>query len=227
MRKAERLFQLTHLIRNRQPITAQAIADELHISVRSVYRYIDDLSTSGIPIYGTTGLGYQLDEHFELPPLNLTENELEALLLGVNMVRGWTGDTLSHAAKSLAMKIEAAVPKSLNDGLLTTVHVANESDRSEERSKWQLIHQSIKKQQGLFIDYSDQYQQTSQRQVYPLGLFYWGGKWTLGCWCTLRKGYRDFRLDRMLQISQLPRFEKTALINFDSYVASFSDKDCC
>ncbi|MCP4320588.1 MAG: YafY family transcriptional regulator [Psychromonas sp.] len=175
MRKAERLFQLTHLIRNRQPITAQVIADELEVSVRSVYRYIDDLSACGSPIYGTTGVGYQLDEHFELPPLNLTENELEALLLGVNMVRGWTGDELSQAAKLLALKIETAVPKSLNDSLLTTVHVPNESDRSEERSKWQLIHHSIKKQHGLFIDYSDQYQQISQRQVYPLGLFYWGG----------------------------------------------------
>lgn len=224
MRKAERLFQLTNLIRHRQPITAQVIAEELEISIRSVYRYIDDLSASGIPIYGTTGIGYQLDEHFELPPLNFTENELEALLLGVNMVSGWTGDELSQAAKSLALKIETAVPKSLNDGLLTTVHVSNENDRSEERSKWQLIHHSIKKQHGLFIDYSDQYQQISQRQVYPLGLFYWGGKWTLGCWCTLRKGYRDFRLDRIQQISQLPYFEKTDVINFDAYIASFSDK---
>jgi predicted DNA-binding transcriptional regulator YafY len=224
MRKAERLFQLTNLIRHRQPITAQTLADELEISVRSVYRYIDDLSVSGIPIYGTTGIGYQLDDHFELPPLNLTENELEALLLGVNMVRGWTSDELSQSAKSLAVKIEVAVPKALNDGLLTTIHVPHETDRSLEREKWQQIHQAIKKQTALFIDYSDQYQQISQRQVYPLGLFYWGGKWTLGCWCTLRKGYRDFRLDRMQQITQLPRFEKTAMINFDVYIASFDDK---
>jgi predicted DNA-binding transcriptional regulator YafY len=224
MRKADRLFQLTNLIRHRQPITAQALADELEISIRSVYRYIDDLSVSGIPIYGTTGIGYQLDDHFELPPLNLTENELEALLLGVNMVRGWTSDELSQSAKSLAIKIEVAVPKALNDRLLTTIHVPNETDRSLEREKWQQIHQAIKKQNAIFIDYSDQYQQISQRQVYPLGLFYWGGKWTLGCWCTLRKGYRDFRLDRMQQITQLSRFEKTAVINFDVYIASFDDK---
>lgn len=63
----------------KQPITADQIAGELGVSVRTVYRYIDDLSVSGIPIYGTAGVGYQLHEDFELPPLNLTEKEIDAL----------------------------------------------------------------------------------------------------------------------------------------------------
>ncbi|MEH6453006.1 MAG: YafY family protein [Psychromonas sp.] len=221
MRKAERLFQLTNLIRNRQPITAQAIADDLEVSVRSVYRYIDDLSASGIPIYGTTGLGYQLDQYFELPPLNLTEHELEALMLGVSMVRGWTGEDLSQSAKSLALKIEAAVPTRLSENLITNIHVPNEFDRSADRQKWQSIHNAIKSQTALLLDYSDQHKNISLRKVYPLGLFYWGGKWTLGCWCCLRQSYRDFRLDRIQQITLQKYFEKTAIINFDSYVASF------
>ena len=66
MRKADRLFQLTNLIRARQPITAEKIAQELNVSIRTVYRYIDDLSVSGIPIYGTTGVGYQLDNDSKL-----------------------------------------------------------------------------------------------------------------------------------------------------------------
>ena len=105
MRKADKLFQLTNIVRAKQPITANEIAEELDVSVRTVYRYIDDLSVSGIPIYGTAGLGYQLTNQFELPPLNLTENELDALLIGVKMVSGWTGDDLSSSAKSLAAKI--------------------------------------------------------------------------------------------------------------------------
>jgi len=73
MRKADRLFQLTNLIRARQPVTAHQLAEELGVSVRSIYRYIDDLSVSGIPVYGIAGEGYRLYEGFELPPLNLTE----------------------------------------------------------------------------------------------------------------------------------------------------------
>ena len=147
------------------PITAQAIADEFEISVRSVYRYIDDLSASGIPIYGTRGLAYQLEQHFELPPLNLTEHELEALLLGVSMVRGWTGEDLSQSAKSLALKIEAAVPKRLRESLITSIHVPNECDLSADRQKWQTIHNAIKSQTALLLDYNDQQQNISQREV--------------------------------------------------------------
>ena len=115
MRKADRLFQLTNIVRARQPITAEELAQELEVSVRTVYRYIDDLSASGIPIFGMAGLGYQLHKQFELPPLNLTDNELDVLLLGVKMVSSWTSDELSESARSLENKIEAVLPNHLTD----------------------------------------------------------------------------------------------------------------
>ena len=221
MRKAERLFQLTNFIRVKQPVTAKQISEELSISVRTVYRYIDDLSVSGIPVYGTTGIGYKLDEHFELPPLNLTESELEALMLGVDMVCRWTGDEFSRSAKSLSHKIEAALPTKLKNTHHRKLHVPMYLDSNKVKGMWETVHFSISENIALMIEYQDLNNEYSTRTIYPLGLFFWGGKWTVGSWCTLRENYRDFRLDRIIMIKNQDKYVQTKVINFNSYVASF------
>jgi len=197
MRKADKLFQLTNLIRSKQPITAERISEELGVSVRTVYRYIDDLSVSGIPIYGTTGIGYQLHDHFELPPLNLTEKELDTLILGVKMVSSWTGDTFSESANSLVNKIEAVLPEKLREEYTRTIYAPDLSGKEKDRNLWELMYKAIKNSISISINYKAQNGSKTSRVIYPLGLFYWGGKWTLGSWCTLRKDFRDFRLDRI------------------------------
>jgi predicted DNA-binding transcriptional regulator YafY len=86
VRKSDRLFQLTNLLRAHQPLTARELATRLCVSERTIYRYIDDLSLAGIPVYGEAGLGYRLSEGFEMAPLQLSATELEALITGVNLV---------------------------------------------------------------------------------------------------------------------------------------------
>ncbi len=82
MRHADRLFELVQFLRTRRAATGQQIADELRVSVRTVYRDVGDLQASGIPIRGEAGVGYRLDRGFELPPLTFTSEELEGLALG-------------------------------------------------------------------------------------------------------------------------------------------------
>lgn len=228
MRKAERLFQLTNLIRNKQPITAERLAEELELSVRSIYRYIDDLSVSGIPIYGTPGIGYQLDKNFELPPLNLTDKELDALMLGVGMVSSWTGDELSQAAKSLAGKIESSLPKQLKENYSRVIFAPNIKPnplaKIKTRKNWELLHASIKSQNVIKIGYISLDEKESKRSVKPLGLFYWGAKWTLASWCNHRNDYRSFRVDRILDIEVTSEsFELTDCFSLDTYI-SFANK---
>ncbi|MCF6288605.1 MAG: YafY family transcriptional regulator [Proteobacteria bacterium] len=224
MRKADRLFQLTNLIRAKQPITAQRLAEELNVAVRTIYRYIDDLSVSGIPIYGTTGVGYQLDEHFELPPLNLTEKELDALLLGVKMVSSWTGNTLSEAASSLASKIEVVLPTRLKQGYVKTIYAPDFLHSAKDRKIWELIYKAIKNSNSVSINYTALNNNITNRTIYPLGLFYWGGKWTLGSWCTLRNDFRNFRIDKMSEIKvSKEQYSKTTVINLQSYFATIDD----
>ena len=200
MRKADRLFQLTNIIRTKQPITADKLAEELEVSIRTIYRYIDDLSASGIPIYGIAGIGYQLMEGFELPPLNLTEQELDALMLGVRMVNSWASNPFSQASQSLAHKIKAGMPPTLQEKYQDITYAYDDPSRDGDKQVWEVLHQAIKKSQSVDIEYHALDENQTSRTIHPLGLFYWGGKWTVGSWCFLRQDFRDFRVDRIKDI---------------------------
>lgn len=197
MRKAERLFQLVNLIRAHQPISAEQLAQRIGVSVRSIYRYIDDLSLSGIPLYGEPGRGYALQADFELAPLTLSQDEIAALMLGVEMLSKSTGVALAAAARSLLSKIGAVLPPhSLSPGG-AALRALGETPSGHDLRHWDRLHLAIRQKHPVRLDYLSLDGTPSQRLIYPLGLFYWGGKWTVGSWCTLRAAYRDFRLDRI------------------------------
>ena len=205
MRKADRLFQLVNLIRVHQPIGAQRLAERLGVSVRSVYRYIDDLSLSGVPVYGEPGRGYALRPGFELPPLNLDEDELAALLLGTELLTRSTGPALAAAARSLLAKLAAALP-GMPDPASAPLRAPVLPEPQDFMCHWDVLHGAIRQAQAVRLHYLDGQQRASERLLRPLGLFYWGGKWTVGGWCLLREDYRDFRLDRIqrLQLADSP-----------------------
>ncbi|WP_254459777.1 helix-turn-helix transcriptional regulator [Xanthomonas sacchari] len=193
MRKAERLFQLVNLIRVRQPVTAAVLAAELGLSVRSIYRYLDDLSLGGIPVYGEAGIGYRLDPAFALPPLALSGEEVEALQLAVEILACSGGGQLQPAARSVLHKLQAALPMPAAvprvARALRAVPVALPC--------WQALHAATVQRRSVQLRYRSLQGEASERTVLPLGLFHWGQHWTLGSWCGLRAAYRDFRLDRI------------------------------
>lgn len=220
MRKAERLFQLVNALRARQPMTAEALAEELAVSVRTIYRYVDDLAVSGIPIYGEPGIGYRLSEGFELPPLRLTADELDALLLGTQMVSASTGSRLAAGARTLLSKIAASMPENTASGMDRWAYAVAADDRRAVSALWDALQEAVCSRHPVRFEYVTERGERSRREVRPLGLFYWGGKWTLGAWCLLRQAFRDFRLDRMGDVEVLPgRFTLTDEINLDAYMA--------
>ncbi|MBD2258292.1 YafY family protein [Pseudanabaena sp. FACHB-2040] len=221
MRKADRLFQVVNLIRSHQPITAERLAERIGVSVRTIYRYIDDLSLSGVPVYGEPGVGYALNEDFELPPLTLTQDEIAALMLGVEMLSQSTGTDLAAAAKTLLSKIEAVLPPRSFDPTRAPIRALGEILNNQSLKHWNDLYRGIQQQQAVKIVYLSLNEQLSQRAVFPLGLFYWGEKWTVGTWCILRKAYRDFRVDRIQHLDfaldvELPDQE----ISLDLYTKS-------
>jgi len=218
MRKADRLFQLVNLIRSHQPITAGQLAERIGVSVRTIYRYIDDLSVSGIPVYGEPGVGYALDEDFELPPLTLTPDEIAALMLGVEMLSQSTGTDLAAAGKTLLSKIEAVLPPRSFNPTRTPVRALGEILNDQSLRHWNDLYQGIQQQQAVTIVYLSLNEQLSQRVVFPLGLFYWGEKWTVGSWCILRNAYRDFRVDRIQHLDFASDVESPGQeISLDAY----------
>ena len=117
MRRADRLIKIVHYLRRmRQAVTARQIADHFEICQRTVYRDIQDLMNSGVPIYGEAGVGYIIDKNYHLPPVMFDFDELDAIALGINMVRSWTDDQFSAVAERALEKIQAVLPESrLND----------------------------------------------------------------------------------------------------------------
>lgn len=207
MRKADRLFQLVNLIRTYQPITAQQLAERIGVSIRTIYRYIDDISISGIPIYGEPGVGYTMDENFELPPLTLNQDELAALMLGMEMLSRSTGDDLAQAAKTLLSKIEAALPSRTLKPTHTPIQALANILNDQTLKHWNNLYRAIQQQKAVKIVYFSLNEQLSERIIFPLGLFYWGEKWIVGTWCVLRNSYRDFRVDRIQNLDKADNVE--------------------
>jgi predicted DNA-binding transcriptional regulator YafY len=211
VRKADRLFQLVNLIRVHQPISADRLASRIGVSVRSIYRYIDDLSLSGIPIYGTAGVGYALDADYEMPALTLTRLELNALMLGVEMLTASADNDLGAAARTLLSKVSATIVHYQIEPGLAKVRALGAVPPATRRHL-ATLRKAIEGTQALSMTYTRLDGVVSHRVVFALGLFYWGGKWTVGCWCCAREGYRDFRVDRItaLAASQQPLPDKAA-----------------
>ncbi|MCV6606130.1 MAG: HTH domain-containing protein, partial [Porticoccaceae bacterium] len=114
MRRADRLFQILTLLRNRRTaITARQLAETLEVSERTIYRDVQSLICCGTPIEGEAGVGYRLNRQFDLPPLMFSTDEVEALLLGTRMVQAWSDQQLAAAADTAMQKILAALPDNL------------------------------------------------------------------------------------------------------------------
>ena len=225
--KSDRLFQLTNLIRARQPVSTNELAEEIGVSIRTIYRYIDDLSVLGIPVYHEHGQGYRLHDGYELAPLSLTQEELDALVTGVRLVQSWTGDRLSLSAQTLLHKIQAASQKNLNDLNFKNVEAPILFDRQQDASHWDTIRLAIRKAQTLYIHYNDKRQQHTERPIHPLNLSFWGNKWTVGTWCHLRQSYRDFRLDRIASVTPASQQRLPDHVNLENYLQARSKMSVC
>ena len=204
MRRADRLFQIIQMLRTRQWVTAARIAEELEVSVRTVYRDVQDLSLSGTPILSETGRGYKLDKSYNLPPITFSEAELESLILGARMVQVWSDKQLAGNATSALQRIQTVVPEQLKSTFDTTnLMVPDLKPVPGTAAKLQEIRSAIKSKTKILIEYKREDKTPSKRTLWPLGLFFWGQVWTLVAWCELRRGHRQFRIDRIESIDSL------------------------
>src|SRR5216683_421788 len=134
MRRADRLFQIIQVLRRtRKPLTADAIAAELETSKRTIYRDIATLMAQRVPIRGEAGMGYILEKGFDLPPLMLTPDEIEAAVLGAQWVIGHADPVLARAAEDLMAKIADTVPELLRDFRSFRTDRVIEADYLEEK----------------------------------------------------------------------------------------------
>ncbi|KQV58497.1 MULTISPECIES: YafY family protein [unclassified Caulobacter] len=200
MRRAERLFQIIQILRrSRAPVTADAIAAELETSKRSVYRDIAALVGQRAPIRGEAGVGYVLEAGFDMPPLMLTPDEIEAAVLGAQWVAGRGDPVLAKAASDLISKIAAAVPDRLRPYVLEPAIGAApawnpQTDRIDVAQVRAWIHAGRK----IRLDYSDGAGAVSARVIWPVTVGYRETIRMIIAWCELRQAFRSFRTDRVV-----------------------------
>lgn len=203
-RRADRLFQIVQVLRGRRLTTAALLAQRLGVSERTVYRDIQALSLSGVPVEGEAGIGYRLRADYDVPPLMFTSIEVEALVAGLRLLKAWGGGALAAAADPALEKLVAALPPSRRLAAQQSRIFAPEYvNQAHVRETFDVVHTAMGAQRLLLLDYCDAQQRVTERVVQPLGLFFWGNAWLLAAWCTTRTDYRSFRLDRCRAIRML------------------------
>ena len=198
MRRADRLFEIIQFMRRQELVRARELAETLEVSERTIYRDIQDLITSGVPIEGEAGLGYVLKAGFDLPPLMFKEQEIEALVLGARIVESWADAELATAATDVIAKVEAVIPERLRSYMANTALLAPEQHFMEPISfDMAQLRQALRNQLKVYFEYRTAVGVASSRTVRPLSLAYFGPVWLLAAWCELREDFRTFRLDRI------------------------------
>lgn len=221
MTKAERLFHLTNVLRaRRSAITAEQLAEKFDVSVRTIYRDIQALELSGIPIDGEPGIGYVLRPGNSIPPLMFDPDELQALLLGIKMVRAFTDEGLAKGASRAEDKILAVLPDHLKRKASLQPYVIPVLERDQpKRELHERLRHCCEHKMKLRFSYSDTHQQITLRVIWPLGIVGWGENWTLLGWCELRQDYRNFRFDRMNDIEVLQEtFQTSQTLSLKHYM---------
>ncbi|CAI0837992.1 helix-turn-helix transcriptional regulator [Serratia entomophila] len=205
MRRSDRLFEIIQLLRSAtRALTAASMAASLEVTVRTLYRDIAALQARRVPIEGAPGVGYVLRRGFDLPPLMFTLEEVEAISVGVRLLRR-TGDAgLQQAAESVLSKVTVILPQVLRENLAaSTSFVSDFGATVAPAVDLSAIRDAIRTSKKLCITYRDEQGKHSRRRVWPLAIAYYVQATLIAGWCELRNDYRHFRTDRIINVRVL------------------------
>ena len=216
MSRTERLLDLIQsLRRHRRPVSGAQLAGELGVSLRTIYRDIQTLSSQGAPIAGGAGLGYVLRPGFTLPPLMFTHDEIEAIALGAGMVARAADPALAKAARNALAKVVAVLPAGRGDEASASGLVVGAKAVVTDRVDLAPIRKAIRLEQKIWIDYSDEADRHTERRIWPISITFCAQIRLLAAWCELREGYRHFRTDRICAFAEIgeryPRPRRTLI----------------
>jgi predicted DNA-binding transcriptional regulator YafY len=199
MRRSDRLFDIIQRLRTAgHPTTAAALAAELEVTPRTVYRDIATLQARRVPIEGAAGVGYVLRKGFDLPPLMFTIDEVEAIAVGARLVRRLKDPALQQAANAVLAKVSVVVPERLRPHIADThVYVSPGMAAEAEGADLAEIRAAIRDSRKLYIAYADERGRRTNRVVWPIAMAYYVDVTLVGAWCELRTDYRNFRVERI------------------------------
>lgn len=214
--RAARLLDLIQALRRRRtPVTGAALAAELGVSLRTLYRDVEALRAQGADIEGEAGVGYVLASGFLLPPLMFRDEELEALALGSRWVTEHGDPTLADAARDLLAKIAAVLPADRRASLEESGLLVAKRRRPVTGVGLDLLRRALREERKLSLVYRDAEGRETMRLVWPIALGFFEETRMLAAWCETRAAFRHFRVDRMVEAvveeTRSPRRRRTLL----------------
>ncbi len=203
MRRTERLFQIIQILRStRAPVTGRALSGELEVSLRTLYRDVAKLMAQRVPIRGEAGTGYVLKDGYDMPPLMLTADELEAAVLGAAWVAKRGDPSLARGARDLVAKLTAVIPAALRpillDSGLKPISFARIKPDAFDGGE---LRRAIRDRRKISIVYADASGTNSARTIWPIFIAYFDAVRVVVSWCETRQDFRHFRTDRIRSLS--------------------------
>jgi predicted DNA-binding transcriptional regulator YafY len=208
--RATRLLALLQALRcRRRPVTAATLAKELGVSERTTYRDLSELAAQGAPVEGEAGVGYILRPGLFLPPLMLSEDETEAVLLGLRYVDQRGDEVLTKAAGNARAKIAAVLSQEMQAtaNMPLSIPGPNGNGFPENMVPLTLLRSAIRTQKRLAIEYVDEHERRTERVVWPIQLGFMDNARVLTGWCEPRKAFRFFRTDRIVSAEPRDRYK--------------------
>lgn len=209
MPKNDNMLAILWMLNSGVKMTAKQISDKLEINIRTVYRYMDALCASGVPIISDAGHngGYSLLNNNIRAPLLFDMEEKKALLHAAVFAKE-AGHPLSESLGNATSKLKLysnQEQESILSRHLAGFEVINPMGDPSVQSVLAELEQAVANEFSVEIDYrTSREEQTKNRVIDPYGMVYWNNKWYTVAFCHLRNEIRSFRADRILQIKRTP-----------------------
>jgi predicted DNA-binding transcriptional regulator YafY len=205
MRRADRLFDIIQILRvAKSPTTAAQLAEDLEVTVRTVYRDISTLQASRVPIEGAAGIGYVLRKGFDLPPLMFNADEIDAIAIGARLLRRLRDPGLRDAAESVLAKVASVLPGAPRRDIITAPFFVSDGEAAiPEGVDLADVRLAIRESRKLHITYADASGARSERTIWPIAMVYYVDLTVVAAWCELRQDFRHFRVERIVSSALL------------------------
>lgn len=205
-KRFDRIVAILIQLQSKKIVKAQELADRFDVSLRTIYRDIRSLESSGVPIYSEAGVGYSLVDGYKLPPVMFTKEEAGSFVAAEKLMQKFTDGNFGRHFESAMFKIKSVLrgsEKNWIESLESHIRLSNrdESFQTQSPKVLELLFESIAEKSQILLTYqSIEADGPSRRLIEPVGLYHESSYWYILAYCHLRKDYRNFRTDRVIEI---------------------------
>ncbi|CAM3033859.1 transcriptional regulator [Chryseobacterium flavum] len=220
LKKLDRVTAILTQLQSKPVVRAQDLAEKFDVSIRTIYRDVKTLENAGIPIVGEAGTGYSLMDGYKLPPVMFTKEEVLSFITAEKLMQKFSHQSLGNHYQTAMEKVRSVLrysDKNLIQNIEKQIAVFNLHAHPEDSLKnvIPIILESIEEKTQLIIEYKTVDSTITTRTIETVGVFFEFNFWYIMAFCTLRKDFRQFRVDRILQITktQTPFLQEYGQIN--------------